>query len=147
MSNRAINWVYELEVITDARELVLLLTMADEANSWGEVWRGQEALGKRSRLGERTVRRYLARFERIGLVSRTHHYGPDGKRVRDKIILRIEDYRPLRPVVSLPAADDTTTGQSLAGQITPKGTPKYPLPPSNSVLGTEVVGLGQEDWS
>lgn len=109
-----------------ARKAVMLV-LADYADAAWSTFVGQARLAFETDLGERTVRRLLAELEQEGLLRREPRYVA-GHRTSDRITLQRSLILDLPANVaaitlhlpandgSIPATDDSHTGQALAGE-------------------------------
>lgn len=70
------------------RDRAMLRELGDMARANGLVWAGQEALGYRLGMCERTVRTALKNLEAAGWIERTKRHRKDGSRRSDLIQLR-----------------------------------------------------------
>lgn len=88
MSIDATNWAWALVISPPAKKLILM-DIADTADSRGLCWPGQQRIAKRTCCSVRTVRRYLAELESEDLISRSARRRPNGSRTSDMIKLNL----------------------------------------------------------
>lgn len=100
----------------------VLFVLADYADAEWSSFVGQKRLAAEAEVGERSVRRLLAELEGRGLIRRERRYREDGYRTSDRTVLVVDAIASLPATVAaktLPATDDTLTGQGLAAQEPP----------------------------
>lgn len=141
MSNKALNWAYELPLPGSKKAvLIALADMADENHS---CFPGQERIAGMSGWSVETVRRALKQLEELGIITRQHRIGTFGYRTSDRYVLAvgktIAESLPVKLPTrqsaykatsqSLPVNESIPTGQSV-GAIEPKEEP--PVEPSDT---------------
>lgn len=77
MSVKALTWAFEQPV--SANEKVVLLSLADHANDYGECWPSINRVAQRARVSVRTVQRCLAELEDAKLIVREMRNDPNGR--------------------------------------------------------------------
>src|SRR6218665_1319294 len=91
MSNRAMNWAFEVSGLTSGAAFVLL-ALADHADEANSCFPSVASLARRTRQSERTVARHLDWLEQAGLIVREARYvpGPRGPvRSASRFVLRV----------------------------------------------------------
>ena len=84
----AIDWAFTQEIDPPTCKFVLV-TLAKYADEQGRCWPSQATLAKNVRCSVITVRRYLARLEKVGLIQRQGRGGMNGGRTSDMYSLPI----------------------------------------------------------
>lgn len=119
----------------DPNAKYVLLTVATYAgyNTDTDEWActpGQKLLARDTGMGDRTVRRHLAELERLGLITRTARFRPEGRgRTSDRIVLRVSEDQPARTAAmppDQPASSDTTNRPAVQDQPATGGRAEVP---------------------
>jgi hypothetical protein len=143
MSLQAITWAMRQKVGGASGKLVLIV-LAEFADSGGRCFPSQETIAERSELKIRAVRDWLVKLQQHGFIERARRYRDGGYRTSDEIRLRIDDqqaandaaedaHEPILPAngaadilpadfagsAFLPANDDILTGSKC--RVTCKG--------------------------
>lgn len=113
MSIEALSWVLRSDIPTDSTETLVLLGLANHAQSDGtSAWPAQDVLAKYARTTSRTVRRKLSSLEESGLIRRGDQ----------RIVEHIRaDHRPvvwdllMNDRTLCPAVDDRTSASVREG--------------------------------
>ena len=82
------NWAWGIE-LPPALKLVLL-KLADRANDDGECWPGNASIAKACCIGERTLIRYIAQLEELGLLAIKRRHDDEGKRTTNSYLLDLD---------------------------------------------------------
>ena len=77
MSVKALTWAFEQPI--SGNDKVVLLSLADHANDYGECWPSINRLSQRARVSVRTVQRCLAELENAKLIVRETRNDPNGR--------------------------------------------------------------------
>jgi len=75
MSNYVLTWVWKNAPKMDPTCLLVLLSLADQANDDGECWPSQASTAKRCRISTRQVQRWIDYLIDIGLLERDTRVG------------------------------------------------------------------------
>ena len=141
MSNKALNWAYDLP-LTGSKKAVLI-ALADMADENHSCFPGQDRIAGMAGWSVETVRRALKGLELLGLITRTHRVGNFGYRTSDRYVLSVGKTLAESLPVNLPTRqsaykatsrflpvnESVPTGQSV-GAIEPKEEP--PVEPSDT---------------
>src|SRR4051794_958033 len=82
-------WAFDQPIA--GNEKVVLLALADWARDDGLCWPGQEAIARKARVSDRTVRDILSRLEGRGMITREKRGDPAGGRKPDLIRLTLPE--------------------------------------------------------
>lgn len=120
MSNYVLTWVWKNAPKMDPTCLLVLLSLADQANDDGECWPSQASTAKRCRISVRQVQRWIDELIDNGLVLRETRTGTSNV------------YRILSPGRdTTPVSQGGTTPMSGGVRHPPRSNPKEPsLEPS-----------------
>lgn len=88
MTIRAMNWAWGVELPPNLK--LVLLKLADRANDDGECWPGNASIAKACCIGERTLVRYMAKLEELGLMQIKRRHNDDGKRITNSYQLNLD---------------------------------------------------------
>jgi len=69
MSNYLITWAWKDAKITDPTCLLVLLSIADQANDDGFCWPSIRSTARRCRISERQVQRWMRELEDVGILT------------------------------------------------------------------------------
>lgn len=75
MSNTILTWVWEAAPVEDASALLVLASLADQANDDGYCWPAVGSIARRCRLSERQVQRRIADLVEAGVLERQERPG------------------------------------------------------------------------
>lgn len=75
MSNYALTWVWKYAPVTDPTCMLVLLSLADQANDDGYCWPAVRSTARRCRISERQVQRWLNDLSDKGLLEVRHRPG------------------------------------------------------------------------
>jgi biotin operon repressor len=84
MSNEAINWAYKQRTGSSTRKSVLI-ALADQANSDGTTYLGQESIARKLEMSDRTVRRAISELQEGGFLRVEARKWEDSKRQRTNL--------------------------------------------------------------
>jgi len=163
MSIRASNWAWNLlgEVELSDGQKLILLRLADHADTEGLCWPGNASIATTLGCSERTVERAKARLRELGLVATEPRLLDDGKgRKTDAIQLRIDqpdtgvgmgqDQPDTRDATNpTPQTDQPDTRDVASVLREPPGTPRgtvSDIPPTLGLDGTGSADLGLPKW-
>lgn len=113
MSIEAIRWAYQQEA-GKAGPKFLLVTLADYANAEGECWPSVERLAADTEADRKSVLRWLAHLESLGLITTTHRGGAGTGRQTNRYIIAFD-----APVKSCEAAQEEAR-EELSTTLSPK---------------------------
>lgn len=85
MSVKALTWAFEQPI--SGNDKVVLLSLADHANDYGECWPSIKRLSQRARVSVRTVQRCLAELETAKLIVRETRNDPNGRSTSNMYLL------------------------------------------------------------
>lgn len=146
MSNKAINWAWEIQGLSPVERLVLL-AIADHADESHSSYPGQELLARRSCCSVRTVQRVLPRLEELGILSRVRRY-VEGGRTSDRYVLRV-GYTPdchLTSETSVTAIYDERDRHQCQGNPQNPQNPQVPPIVPQPEGEMELQQPGFDDW-
>lgn len=112
MTIRAMNWAWGIE-LAPALKLVLL-KLADRANDDGECWPGNASIAQACCIGERTLIRYLAQLEALGLVEKRSRYDENGRRQSNVYLLDLDGSLSAKLAHGLSAKSDQSHVPTVA---------------------------------
>ncbi|MBK3745192.1 helix-turn-helix domain-containing protein [Paraburkholderia aspalathi] len=113
MSFQAMTWAVKQKVGSATGKAILLM-LANYADDEGKCFPGQDKLAAECKCSPRTVREWLDKFEKMGIVSRSERRRGDGYRTSDLIILDLESSPAGNsPENTSPENDDNLTGSSF----------------------------------
>lgn len=127
MSARAMFWALEIETLTPAQKLVLIL-LANHANEDDICWPSIGRLVKKANLGRATVFRALDELERSGFIIRTERHHEKGGRSSSLFTLQVEVSAGVsgRPIASDPPSHCETP------PVSPRDPPRLTVRPLES---------------
>lgn len=159
MSNRVLNFVWDRSP-SEGTELLVLLSLADQANDEGDCWPSVRSLCKRARIDRRYAQRIIRNLAARGEIEITRRKRPDGSDTSNsyRIILPSDGTAVYRPqggglettggAVYKPqggrSGDRGGSGLETAGGV----VPEPPQEPSfNHQLNREIEPLSQTPLS
>jgi len=113
MSFQAMTWAVKQKV-GNATGKAILLMLANYADDEGKCFPGQEKLAAECECSPRTVREWLDKFEKMGIVKREERRREDGYRTSDLIVLDLESSpAAISPENTSPENNNNLTGSSF----------------------------------
>lgn len=122
MSVEAMTWAWKQSIPNHMK--IVLLALADHANSDGLCWPGQDGIAEKCSVKPRALRDSLSRLEAEGLIQRRKRRGAQGEYLSDSYQLPVQ--RQATAIGSaLPSAAERTHGRQ--SNVSTGGSP---LPPN-----------------
>lgn len=144
MSISALKWASEQTAGTPGAKLVLLI-LADFADSNGIAYPSQATIADVSEQGVRTVRDHLLELERRTLIARTRRHRDDGTRTSNAYQLRL----PAKPAGNEPpakfAASERLPAKPAAGTTGEKQQDYRQISPGSGTSGTLEPSVNRKD--
>lgn len=140
MSVQAITWALDQRTGKPSGKL-LLLALANYANSAGECWPSLQTLMADTELSRRTVIHWIGELERCGLVAVRRRKGADGQQQTNYYILAIGGAAvtiSADPGAKLAPGDEATDGGGDAAFHVERNENTAPPPGANSAPGKEA---------
>lgn len=89
MAYQHLHWAYQLKKLRGPAKPILV-ALADQADSDGTCWPGQQLLAEMTGVSTKTVERACQRLERLGLIERSRRNTANGYRTSDRFYLKVE---------------------------------------------------------
>lgn len=141
MSIRAVGWVLDESPVQEARNLLILISLADYAGEGGDgAYPSVKTLARRGRMSPRSVQYALRELESQGHIERTGT-SPRGTAIYRIIMgpLRGADSAPLYAVAGAEVAPGGVQPVAPEPSVDPSST--TPLPPSPTATGEKVTPI------
>lgn len=114
-------WVWKLELDPKAHyERLLLLALAHHADRRGRCWPSHNRLAQMTGMSRRSVLRYLAELETLGLIRSEQRTRADGGKSSKMYVLLLQGILDLKPP---PLEDDEPTDAEVADAVAAEPTP------------------------
>ncbi|HUH57716.1 MAG TPA: helix-turn-helix domain-containing protein [Pseudomonadales bacterium] len=142
MSFQAMAWAVKKKV-GNATGKAILLMLANYADDEGKCFPGQEKLASECECTSRTIREWLEKFEKMGLISREERRRVDGYRTSDLIVLNLEDTPKTAPEKSQGTHSPEGNSPEIDGNLTgnPRTSHRKEIP---SILSVEPLVKHQQ---
>jgi len=141
------NWAWGIELPPTLK--LVLLKLADRANDDGECWPGNASIAKACCIGERTLIRYIAKLEEVGLVRTNRRYDDKGKRTTHSYTLDLDGLLSVNLAHGLSAKSCTNHVPTVAPTLneettieTTDATSKLAAPAPDPIVTEPVTWTG-----